>query len=489
MIRAVFLACCAIVVVSADATGQTASAFVPPDHWSYSALRRLDALGWLPPGSDPGRRTIPQHEIRALLDSALTRSSDHAIAWAYRERFTEEFRAGTGFSLTDVRVEAGVRTADGGVLAGEGYIAEGEWTGARPLGDEEAVDAAARAAVAGGPFAAALGLEQSGSNGSIGELHGVLASSTIGLWGGRRHLGIGFSRHGSIALTNAGFDGAGLFLNRPVVLPSFLRHLGPVRVEAHVTQIDNIVNAFGAEQRTEPYLHASRFSFEPHPRFRVGINRVMMFGGEGNEPVNFRNVAKSLIGIFTTNSGLFANQVVSVDATYRVPVSLPLLAYLEWGADDTAGGWRSVPALSGGVRLPMLPGQPDLALDVTGTWFSKSCCGNAIWYRNHVFRGSWADGGILLGHELGGHGRELAATVTLHARDARLRAEVTGLLRERGEENVFAPQRAGNSSGGELRFAYRLDRRVELDLGGAIERGSGDAWTRSGLSARVRCTF
>jgi len=489
MIRAAVLAFCTMLVAVPGAAGQNSSAFVPPDHWSYSALRRLDALGWLQPGSDPGRRTVPQQELRLLLDSAVERSADHPIARAYRERFSEEFRAGTGFSFTDARVEAGVRTAEGSALAGEGYLADGEWTGARPLDDEEGVDARARAAVADGPFAAALGLEQSGSKSSIGELHGVLASSTIGLWGGRRQLGVGFSRHGSIALTNAEFDGAGLFLNRPVVLPSFLRHLGPIRVEAHVTQIDNIVNAFGAEQRTEPYLHASRFSFEPHPRFRVGINRVMMFGGEGNEPVNFRNVAKSLIGNFTANSGLFANQVVSVDATFRVPVSCPLLAYLEWGADDTAGGWKSVPALSGGIRLPMLPRAPDLALDVTGTWFSGSCCGNAIWYRNHVFRGSWADDGVLLGHELGGHGRELAATLTLHARDARLRAEVTGLLRHRGEENVFAPQRAGNSTGGEFRFAYRLDRRVELDLGGAIERGSGDAWSRSGLRARVRSTF
>lgn len=476
-------------LASTTVSAQATSAFVPPDHWAYGALRRLDATGWLPDGSDPGRRSIPQHELRAFFDSAVARSEGHRLARAYAARFAEEFRTGEGFHVTDARAGVFARRSEGTALAGEGYIAEGEWTGARAAGDQNLVGADIRAAFAGGAFAAAVGLEQTSDEADIAEAHAVLASSTIGAWAGRREIGFGFSTHGAIALTSARFDGGGLFLNRPVVLPSFLRHIGPIRLELHLTRIDNVVNAFGEQHTTEPWLHAARFSFEPHPRFRVGINRVMMFGGEGNEPVTFENVAKSMVGMFTENAGIFANQVVSVDGTFRVPVSFPVLAYLEWGADDTAGGWRSVPALSGGVRLPALPGFENVGMDVSGTWFSRSCCGNAIWYRNHVFRGSWADEGVLLGHELGGNGRELAATLTVHADAARLRADVTGVIRDRGAENVFAPQREGGSSGGRIGVVYRFDPRIELELNAGFERGAGGAWSQSGLRARVRSTF
>ena len=487
--RAALLAFCITLAASSHVAAQNASAFIPPEHWVYSALRRLDALGWLPGGSDPGRRSIPQHELRALLDSAVARSSGHTVAEAYAQRFAEEFRTGDGFHVTDARVGASAQRTEGRALAGEGYVAENEWSGARIVADQELLGADLRAAIAGGPFAAAVSLQQTNEDGSLSEAHAVLASSALGAWAGRRDTGFGYSTHGAIALTNAQFDGGGVFLNRPLMLPSFLRYIGPIRLELHLTRVGNIVNAFGEQHRTDPWLHAARFSFEVHPRFRVGINRVMMFGGEGNEPVTFENVAKSMIGMFTTNRGLFANQLVSVDGTLRVPVSFPMLAYLEWGADDTAGGWRSVPALSGGLRLPMLPGVQSASLDVTGTWFSESCCGNAIWYRNHVFRGSWADDGVLLGHALGGTGRELAATLGMHAGSARLRVELTGLLRDRGDENVFAPQREGRSSAGRVSVAYRIAPRIEMDVAADFERGSGGAWSQSGLRARVRSSF
>src|SRR5690606_963745 len=75
-----------------------AAPFLPDDHWSLSAVRRLYGLGLAPPGFDPGRRTLSRREAGALLLRAAELAEGRALpaarlARAYALRFAEEFPA------------------------------------------------------------------------------------------------------------------------------------------------------------------------------------------------------------------------------------------------------------------------------------------------------------------------------------------------------------------------------------------------------------
>jgi hypothetical protein len=213
----------------------------------------------------------------------------------------------------------------------------------------------------------------------------------------------------------------------------------------------------------------------------------MMFGGEGNLPVTFSRVAKNIIGIYTDDDEYsFANQVLSIDIRYRVP-GFPLSAYLDWGSDDAAGGWWDVPAILGGLEWTRVDSTYDVAIGVEHLQFSASCCGNSIWYRNAWFRGSWADGDELLGHPLGGHGREWRVFANGGIGE-RVLASVAYFARRRRVENLFAPERQGESDGMQVRADISVTRRARLLLDTAAEWSAKD-WNSSRLSAAVRYSF
>lgn len=61
-------------------------------------------------------------------------------------------------------------------------------------------------------------------------------------------------------------------------------------------------------------------------------------------------------------------------------------------------------------------------------------------------------------------------------------------VRDRGMENLFAPERAGLSRGGELALELRLRRRLELVVEGAVESGER-GWDSSAVFTGLRLLF
>ena len=92
------------------------------------------------------------------------------------------------------------------------------------------------------------------------------------------------------------------------------------------------------------------------------------------------------------------------------------------------------------------------------------------WYRNGFLRDGWTDEMHLLGHPLGGHGREWSAygSATLPATDVQWRV----FHRTRNSQNLFAPGYTGTSAGGSLVAQRRFAGGWSADLNATLERGS-----------------
>lgn len=448
-------------------TAPSASPFVPPDHWSYRVLRRLDHAGQLPRGADVARHTIPQEEIAQLLSST-----------PYIDRFREEFADPRNRRLS-ASAEVGYRVSENQVAPGSGYDLQ-NWSGAREIeNDSDFLYAPRTAFLATSWLAAALGTQRD----SDLEAQLIVAGGHAGVWVGQRELGYGTGQGGGLVVENNDLVGGGVYLTRPLRLPL----IGPTRFEMHLSKIDNEFNDGTSQAEIEPWFWTARGSFEPIANLRIGINRGMMFGGEGNLPVTFNRVAENIIGIYTDDGeSSFANQVISVDFRYRI--ARGLTAYLDWGADDAAGGWFDVPAILGGVEFVRVDSTYDVAVGIEHLTIARMCCFNSIWYRNAWFRGSWADGEEILGHPLGGNGREWRIFANGGSLNQKLLASGAVFVRRREEENLFVPERAGKSTGVELSGDFALSSSLRI-TGDVLFESGQTGWNSTRANAALRYIF
>jgi hypothetical protein len=124
-----------------------------------------------------------------------------------------------------------------------------------------------------------------------------------------------------------------------------------------------------------------------------------------------------------------------------------------------------------------------LGVGVEHTRISASCCGNPPWYHHFELADGWATEGRLLGHPLGGQGREWRLTLTgAGAGGAVLHAAM--VHRTRGPENLFAPDRQGRAMLYEVAADARPGSRISAELRLAAERGAG--WRELHATAALR---
>lgn len=480
-----------------DAPPAFVSAPLEPGHWAVGAIRRLDGLGLLPAGFDAGVARPTARDAAWMLRSAA-RADRPAhpelarLANDYWERFREEFGATErqmaegarpAFDLEGTAL-GGIASGDGRLLAGRGYDGE-SWTGPAPDEEDGWAGLGGRITVDLGRYAAVHASRAPTSAGRwTEEIHFLARLGPVAGWLGRRAPGFGPGTGGRIVLGGeAPVDGLGLGLADPVRLPGFLRALGPVRFETFLARLDRN----GPVEA--PLFWGARGAVAPHPRLKFGITRAAIFGGEGGEPVTLRSVATMLVGVHGTGGGTAENQVVAADVWYRVPVeAVPVVAYMEWGFEDSAGAWKNVPGIVAGLRVPAVPGVPALSVGLERAHFARSCCANPIWYRHMFYRDGWTAGQVPIGHPLGGHGDEWTAHARADLAGARLRLDGRVFRRDRGAENLFAPDRLGRSRGAALTAAYRWTPRLELEAAGQIETGEKD-WDESYGRIGLRLAF
>ena len=173
-------------------------------------------------------------------------------------------------------------------------------------------------------------------------------------------------------------------------------------------------------------------------------------------------------------------------AWFRAPTgALPLLLYIEWGSEDSAGAWWDVPGIVAGAEVAAVPGLPWLSVLVERSSFEGSQSGNPPWYRHPIgFHDGWSTRGELLGHPLGGHGLEWLVQARSNLMDGRLQLMTRGFTRTRRAENVYAPVRAGSSTGVLAEGDIQLRSGVAVRFSGSTEGGSD--WRRTQLSGALR---
>lgn len=451
---------------------------LPGEHWAPRAVRRLEAAG-ISDGHRAARSVDLCAASRVFLsvaDGASPRLARLAQSWS--DRLRQEYPSS--------HQVAGV-TADQAMAAGAGRVREGvaapgrgefppERTGAQILEDRQDLWFAAGASLSvGDRFASAAALAVGGGV-EVSRLEAAADVGPLRLIAGRGASGFGIVRGGSLIVDRVErFDRVEIKSEEAWRLPL---GLGDVALLGVFSRLG------GDRHEKEPYFAAGRLSVRPHERFRVAINRGAMFGGSGVD-VTPERLLHMLIGRVAGEG--FEDQIVSVDAEWRLPTEgvLPLALYMEWGAEDASGSWWKVPGRTFGMEVPFLPVHSGTGLAIEYTEFAQSCCFNPEWYRHYSFPGGWSVGDEVLGHPLGGHGTEVAALLESSLPGISVEGTAEIRLRDRGEENLFVPGRAGRSVLARAGIGWRIRPHLNIDFDGTLEQASDWSERRAALSASI----
>lgn len=483
----------ALVAPAAPVAAQRIAAepYVSADHWSRHALQRLAGLGLIDAQAGLDAWPLRRDEVRALLERAAApepepaREGVAAAPAVARDALAafeaEQPRPGVAPAAASARLRTGWAGERGALRGGTSVRGAGgawEYPGPVAVAAERGALGGASLDAAAGTFGVAASASFAGSA-SLEEAYGTVRLGALDMWAGRRSLGFGATRGGSAVLGPPHrADALGVRTAQAVRLPL----LGSVRGALFVSRLARS----GAVER--PWFTAATLRFAPSRDVTIGLHRATLFGGADNpEPLSPRNLAWMLFGLtgqFGKDSG-FENQVASVDAWARLDVGVPLVVYGEVGADDVGFTFWKTASLVAGAELPSLPFARALSVGIEHAHFPPSCCGHPPWYRHGDLGEGWTDEGRPLGHPLGGAGSEWTLDAGVLARTVQAEGRLS--LRRRGDENLFAPARAGRSLGGSLELTIPVAAGVRLRGSGAGEAGDGwSAWSiRVGADWRV----
>ena len=115
----------------------------------------------------------------------------------------------------------------------------------------------------------------------------------------------------------------------PFQLPSFLRRLGPIRMEFFVGQLaghhfvdtaSGITGSWSQPLSPQPFTQGEKISFKLSPDLEVGLSYTTIFGGVGI-PATARTFLQSLYdgGGDLPDGGSKSSRFTGLDFTYRIP--------------------------------------------------------------------------------------------------------------------------------------------------------------------------
>lgn len=476
ILTAAFLALPAATPVGAQRLPATPP--LPAGHWAHDALERLAGAGLTHGVWTPGLRPIPEAVAGAALDSAAARSElvasplapfARAVAMRYREELGwpdpkplsspwVTLGAGRSHEALSATLDARLQVAPHrrvsfmvtprvGITANEGLS-----------GGVTAVSAMA----AFGVFQ--VGVARAGWRLGPGGSDGMLLNETVPI--------------DALVLQTAG----------PDRLPGILNWLGPVEAAIALSRIRGVtvdstpfldpwVDTPGTLDvgARDPWMIAARLALSPHPRLRLGVNRLITgytsWKGEAMGAMDAFHIA---VGELT----VFDDQKASLEAAVRLsPFRFPITPYVELGFEDAAGALYEDPGLLFGLHLPRLPRLPYSSARWEYIAFGEGACyasgceprtRNWFWHplsnRLHA-----APDGRLLGHPLGGYGKEHRVQLASWFSGAGVQASLTGILRERHPQNLRFDGSNGRLYEGRFTLDWRLAEDWSLGVKGSTE--------------------
>ncbi len=225
---------------------------------------------------------------------------------------------------------------------------------------------------------------------------------------GRESIWWGPGYHGAMLFSNNAppLDQIRIATAEPIILPGFLRYLGPTRFELLYARLE--------ANRDFPHamLGAWRLDVAPFPFLELGAARVVQFGGQGRPTLGPLDYPLALVISRDDPGNKFnTNQIYSLDATLRLhdvdrvfPLSRDLALYAELGVDDTCCHnvvFPKFPAYLVGLYLPNLFRRHDTDLRVE--WAATT----RISFNNGVFTTGYSLDGFPLAHYIGTQGQDL----------------------------------------------------------------------------------
>jgi hypothetical protein len=454
------------------------------DHPAVEMVRRLEGLGYLSRQLDLGRRSYTAPEIRELLAEAAAGSESSAAGEAL-SRFNRlhgpansRFRPWVSLSMAGASASADHHP---------GYFLHRQWRDPleRPAADSVLLRASAWLPL--GPRTIV-----SLSTDHVGEtdvsVRSAYVHQTLGgwsLWGGRYPVALGMRGRETQLLGAARIDGASIRRGEPLHPGDALRRIGPVTGELFFGRPVGDIGSY-----RDPFLTGARIALRPRRNVTLGLNRVTLFGGEGNdEPITPKNLVLMLIG-FTSYFGKdtsFENSLASADLTVLTSIAeTPLVLSAEWAFEDFGLSFLVVPGITLGAELPEVAALRDWSASLRHTRMTRSCCGYPSWYHHMDFGAGWVLDRQPLGHPLGGHGSETRFSATRSPLLDGVGVELSAGRRVRGRQNIYAPTLTGESWLADAGVEIGLSGTLRVGFSGAVElRRSGSDTHRGVVYGRI----
>lgn len=406
-----------------------ASTYVPIESWVYPAFERLAAEGYLP-AAFFSLRPWTRMDCARLVDEAEDLAENNAEQIASRpiesdvpallaslkEEFAVELARRAGARNVEFRLESldqrvtaiAGRPLTDGFHFGETLVNDD----GRPFAEGANLYSGVSFRATAGPFAAYVSTElqrvpsapvpdplaqqqiaaadftpAAAAGPASGFLRGRLLEANVSFMIsnneftiGRQSLWWGPARSGATLFTNnaEAIDMVRYDRVRPLILPSFLKLLGPIRAQIFIGRLSGTqfvrpsglsFGTSGTALGDQPFIHGEKFSFKPTPNFEFSVSRTVIFGGTGS-PVNSSTVLRSIFSTSTMNgTNDPGDRRAAFDAQYRIPgLRNCLTGYFDGFSDDqpfplvypTESSWLS------GFFLRCVPHLPRLTFRAEG---------------------------------------------------------------------------------------------------------------------------
>ena len=157
---------------------------------------------------------------------------------------------------------------------------------------------------------------------------------------------------------------------------------------------------------------------------------------------------------------------------------IPVLAYAEVGWEDADRSWGDPALLAGLLWAAAAPLPLTLRYEYVAFGGGARLCTwcdtlPAFWYQHTRFQSGWQTGDGLLGHPLGGYGRQHTVAAAGWSGDGRIRADIRLSSIRRDRWNLIEGTRPGAATLVEGGGVWRPHPRAELSAGWLEERGDG----------------
>jgi membrane-associated phospholipid phosphatase len=193
----------------------------------------------------------------------------------------------------------------------------------------------------------------------------------------------------------------------PFTLPSFLRVIGPIRLEFFLGQYSGqefvyspsgLVGQYGVSLSNQPVVHGERISFKPTSNLEIGFSRTTDYGGPGY-PVTLHNMLRSLFSTGNTfggNPNKPGSRRSGLDFSYRLPGLRNLVTFYGEGMAEhnevTPLIGPDVGAWLGGLYFARIPKVSKLDLRVEGGFTDPVNTLPDVAYGAFYWDGTWLSG-------------------------------------------------------------------------------------------------